>query len=302
MKDMNALRRNLRAVGETRQITNAMFLLSTSRMKRCLARVEYNKTYIRRIRAAVADILQKSPEYFSHDLFEPASRRHPHAPEHAPTGVKAFLILSSDKGMCGGYNTDIVSEALARLAAAPGAMVEVAGLNGMDLLREHGITPDVEWFIPALEPALFYARQIGEHLVDMYRRDYIDEAYVIYTDYESSVRQTVRTQRILPLDPDDFAGVEPECRYNAEMLYEPNVGSVFENLMTQYTVCMLHELINLALASEHCARRNAMQSATDNADEMLKSLTVQINQARQLAITSEITEIAAATEIIEKAI
>lgn len=302
MKDSNALRRNLRAIEETRQITNAMFLLSTSRMKRCMQRVDYNKTYIRRIRSSMKDILQKSPEYFDHDIFSPAYRKHHRMAEHIPTGVKAFLILTSDKGMCGSYNTDVINEALADMKGLEEPMVEIAGLNGIDLLKEHGITPDVEWFIPALEPALFYARQIGEHLVDMYRRNYIDEVYVVYTDYENSVRQTVKTQRLLPLNPDDFENAPTEYNYNAEMLYEPNLDDVFENLMTQYTVCMVHELINLSLASEHCARRNAMQSATDNADEMLKELSMQYNQARQLAITSEITEIAAATEIIQKAI
>ena len=297
MMDANALRRNLRAVEETRQITNAMYLLSTSRMKRCMQQVEYNKTYVRRIRAAVRDILEKMPEYRGHGLFHRRGEE-----KRAASGVRAYLILTSDKGMCGAYNTAVVDAALAAVGKGDDCLIEVAGLTGIDLLREHGVTPDVEWFIPAVEPALYYARQIGEHLVDLYRRGYIDEVNVIYTEYENSVRQTVKTQRLLPLSLDDFEGVQTECSYSGEMLYEPDVRSVFENLMLQYTVCMVHELINLSLASEHCARRNAMQSATDNADGMLRQLTTRCNQARQLAITSEITEIAAAAELMQKAI
>ena len=201
MMDANALRRNLRAVEETRQITNAMFLLSTSRMKRCMQQVEYNKTYVRRIRAAVRDILEKMPEYRGHGLFHRRGEE-----KRAASGVRAYLILTSDKGMCGAYNTAVVDAALAAVGKGDDCLIEVAGLTGIDLLREHGVTPDVEWFIPAVEPALYYARQIGEHLVDLYRRGYIDEVNVIYTEYENSVRQTVKTQRLLPLSLDDFEG------------------------------------------------------------------------------------------------
>ncbi len=293
MKDMNALRRNLRAVEETRQITNAMFLLSTSRMKRCQQQVAYNKTYIRRIRAAVKDILLKVPQQRGHAMFNAVP---------APGAEAAYLVLASDKGMCGSYNTDVINKALSVIPDPLACQLEIAGLRGEELLREHGVAADVEWFIPPLEPDLYYARQIGEHLVQLYRSGAVSQVQVIYTEYESSVRQTVRVQRLLPLDIADFDNVESEYPYNADMLYEPDAPTVLEHLTVQYTVSMVHELINLALASEHCARRAAMQSATDNADGMLRSLSAAVNQARQLAITAEITEIAAAAELMEKAV
>lgn len=293
MRDLSALRRNLRAVEDTRQIANALFLLSTSRMKRCQQQVAYNKTYINLLRTAARDILEKVPETRDSSLFGKTDGG----------GAHVFLVIASDKGMCGGYNTDVVNTAVEAVRAAGGeCRVEAAGMRGAQMLREHGVPPDTEWFIPPLEPALYYARRIGEHLVEMYRSGQASEVSVVYTDYENSARQTARVQRLLPLDVRDFAEIDVEHPAYADMLYEPDVHTVLENLTVQYTVCMVHELVNLSLASEHCARRNAMQSATDNADGMMRSLSAAINQARQLTITAEITEIAAAAELMDKAI
>lgn len=287
MKNMNEIRRNIRAVEETRQITNAMYLLSTSRMKKAVAATEHNRMYMHRIRATVKDILNKSPDVQHRYLKNASDKR------------AAFIVIASDKGLAGAYNSNIINRAMAEFAKHDKIYVSTVGIMATEGLHNRGVNIDYEWFGASQKPTLYYARQIAEHFINLYRQDEVDQVYVIYTHFHTTLWQSVRCRRLLPLSLDDLYDEKIEYKYNADIIYQPSIKEVFDVMAPQYLIGLIYGCLNQASASEHVERMNAMQSATNNADEMIKKLSLEYNAARQLAITNEITEIASAAEAIK---
>ncbi len=290
MANLNEIRQHQRAVEQTRQITNAMYLLSTSRMRKAMLRVDYNLTYMNRLRATIKDILLKSE-----------SLQHLYAGREKH-GNALFIVISSDKGMCGSYNSSVLNLAMQMLRQFPSAQVGSIGLFGNEYFANHKIEPVVEWFGASQKPSLFYARQIGEGALNMYEQNTVDEVYVVYTHYKNVSIQTPRCIRLLPLNIRDFDDISVEYEYSADVLYSPTPEKVFDRIVPQYVIGMIYDMLNLSSASEHAARMNAMQSATSNADKMLHSLTAEYNATRQLIITNEITEIAASSELLRRSV
>ncbi len=289
MKTMEEIRQNQRAIRETRQITNAMYLLSSSRMKRSMKNIGHNQLYLRRMRAAVKDILDKTHTTLNH--------RYTELELH---GKAAFLVIASDKGMCGAYNDNIVELALEKCAAYTHPYIETVGICTAKGLREHGAEVKKEWMGAAQWPSLYFARQIGEELLALFETDDIDEIYVVYTHYYNQLKQEPRVVRLLPIKKEDFSDEALEYTYDADILYQPSVSAVFDSLVPQYIIGIIYSCLNEATASEHVIRMNAMQSATKGADEMLKNLDFEYSMARQLAITNEITEISSAAAALEE--
>lgn len=288
MKNMNEIRRNIRAVQETRQITNAMYLLSTSRIKKAMLEIGHNKSYMKTIRATVKDILIKSPDVHHRYIDEHKHKR------------AAFLVIASDKGLCGSYNIGVVNCAMKEMKLHENPYVTTIGIMATQILSNYGIKPDHEWLGASQKPTLYFARQIADHFIDLYKTNQIDEVYVVYSYYHTQMYQKPRCVRLLPLSVEDFNDVNLEYEYDKDIIYEPSIKEVFDTMVPQYVIGFIYGCMHQAAASEHSARMNAMQNATNNADEMIKKLNLEFNTARQLAITSEITEIAAATEVIDK--
>jgi F-type H+-transporting ATPase subunit gamma len=176
------------------------------------------------------------------------------------------------------------------------------GLRAHIMLEKAGITVDKHWYGASQNPFVFHAREITEKLVDMYLENEIDEAYVIFTRYYSQVNQVIRCMRLLPLKLEDFSRIELEFDKPRQIDFTPSFDEVFDTMVPQYLIGYIYAALNHASACENIARMNAMQSATKNADEMIDKLSREFNAARQLAITNEITEIAAAANLSENAI
>lgn len=279
MSGTSEIRRHIRAVENTRQLTNAMYLLSTARMKKAIQRVNYTGEYYRRVRATVKDILAKS-----------SGVHHPYL-EHRPGNRAAFLVVAGDKGMCGGYNNTVLNFAWQQMQLFERRYLATIGVMATRYFKQKGITPDIELLGVAHNPTLYDARSIVTSLFAEYDMNLMDEIYVIYTRFVNSAVQYPLCVRLLPLQLDDYSDVELEYSYDADMLYVPSPQEMFDTLVPQYAVGLVYGALVNAVASEHCARMNAMQSATGNAEEMLKQLKKQYNAARQLAITQEILEL-----------
>lgn len=289
MRNMNEIRRNIKAVEQTRQITNAMYLLSTSQMKKAMGKITFNRTYLRRIRATVKDILLRTDK--EHIFIEDRGDKR-----------QLFVVVAADKEMCGSYNHDVVNAAAERIKASTSPIVATVGLCAQLQLEKLGINNDLHWYGVSQNPTLYCARDIAEHIIDLYCRNDIDEAYIIFTRYYSQLHQEIRCMRLLPLKLEDFSKIEVECDYPREIIFEPEFSEVFDTMVPQYIIGYIYAALNHALVCEQIARMNAMQSATKNADEMIKSLNSQFNAARQLAITNEITEIASAAQLGNNAV
>ncbi len=290
MKNMNDIKHNINAVKQTRQITNAMYLLSASLTKKAMSQIQYNLIYMRRIRAVVREILEKSSDI-----------KHAYLNKRIK-GRVAFFILSSDKGLCGAYNTGICECAINEIEKHQNPYIESSGICGTEILTERGIIPNRKELSASQKPSIYTSRLIGENFINIYNEDEINEVYIVYTHYYSQTVQKPVCIRILPLNLDDFYEVSDEYVYNSDIIYEPSQSEVFDILVPQYIIGYVYECLNQSMLCENISRMIAMQSSTRNADEMLKKLSYEFNTARQLAITNEITEIAAATEIINKSI
>ncbi len=290
MKNMNDIKRNLAAVRQTRQITNAMYLLSASLTKKAMSQIQYNLIYMRRVRAVVREILEKS-----------ADTEHPYLKQREK-GRAAFLILTSDKGLCGAYNSNVCECAAEEIKKHPDPYTISSGLCGTEILAELGIPVAVKELSASQKPSIYSARMTGEHLVNLYNDREVSEVYIAFTRYISQAVQKPVCIRILPLGIDDFSEVSDEYLYSADLIYEPSITEVFDTLVPQYIIGYVYECLNQSMLCENIARMTAMQSSTRNADGMLKKLSFEYNNARQLAITNEIIEIAAATELISKSI
>lgn len=212
-------------------------------------------------------------------------------------GKALFFVITSDKGLCGGYNSAVFNLAMEKIRQYGEPVVYSLGLKGTEMFLSRGITPDGSWYGASQRPSIYLARLLGEQIVELYADRTVSEVYIVYTEYVNSAVQKPVCKRVLPLLRRDFADVEYENKYSAEVLYEPDMQTVFEQMVPQYVIGMIYDIIMQSSASENAARMTAMQNATKNADKMIASLTEQINSVRQLVITNEITEIAAASQV-----
>lgn len=287
MSNISEYKNRLHAVKQTRQITGAMYLLSTSRMKKAMQNIDFNLTYLKRLRGTIKDILSKTKHNDIHNRYI----------EEQGDGAVMFIVVSSDKGLCGSFNSDIADTAIEQIQECDNTVVLSLGSVGSSMLRAKGVNPDYSWDGALQHPNLIMADYITESLMQLYREHEVCEARVIYTEYKNPSVQTVVTRRLLPLLRRDFLDIEYEYKYTAYPIYEPDVETVFDSLVRQYVSGFMYDVFMQSAASENSARMKAMQSATDNADEMIADLSAKLNAARQLAITNEIIEITAASDV-----
>ena len=288
MSEIHEIKHRISAVKQTRQITNAMYMISSTRMKKEATRAEYARRYIYQIRATVKDIIEKS-SYISHPYLQKKS------------GNKAaYVVIAGDKGLCGNYNSTVLKYAIALIKSHEAHYIETVGHVATEYFKRHGMTPDAETLRVVQNPRLHNARQIVENLLRLYTSGEMDEVYIVFTRFVDVTQSYPHCIRLLPLALDAFEDVKLDTNYTADMLYEPSPEEVFNNLVPQLAVGLVFAALVQSTASEHCARMNAMQSATRNADEMIEKLSHQYNTQRQFSITNEIIEISSASMGIEK--
>ncbi len=288
MSNVNEIKQHLKAVEQTRQITNAMYLLSTSRMKKAMQSVDFNLFYLRRLRTTIKDVLSKTKNNDLTNRFI----------EDNGKGSAVFVVVTSDKGLCGGYNSAVVKLAMEKISQYDNYPVVISlGITGDKMFRDKGIIPVYSWYGASQHPTMNLASQVAEKLIGLYSTDDYHEVYVVYTEFLSPAVQEPKCVRLLPLLRRDFLDLEREGNKTAEMIFEPSIDVVFDQLVYQYVTGFMFDVFMQSSASENIARMNAMQNATRNADEMIKHLSTELNAARQLQITNEITEISAAVEM-----
>ena len=218
--------------------------------------------------------------------------------EISPKGTRLYMSILGDKGLCGGYNSDVAMLTLEKLRETPGAEVFCFGQIGANFLKSKGITVNKVFPGSSMHPEFSLAKEISEDLIENYLTDRINEVYVIYTPYAQSGRQKCVCARLLPFLYEDFSDMghkKPD-----ELRYEPNATDVFKGMAPFYCASLLYDMLMQSSASENAARMESMLSACDNADEMISELATQLNEVRQLTITNEITEISAAAEARKK--
>ena len=284
---LRAVRRRIRSVQSTAKITRAQEMIASSHIIRAQRRAREAEPYAREITRAVEALVSRS-EQIDHPLTRPRESR----------TRAAVLILTSDRGFAGGFNASVLREAagLRGMLAGHGlgSVTYVAGRKGIAWHRFREIEMAGEWRGFSEAPAFENAREITTALLEAYRKPEdeggVDEVHVVYTDFVSMLTQVPVIRRLLPLDIEETTEVGPGGPIPVYD-FEPSAEAVLSALLPWYVESRIFYAMLASAAAEIAARRRAMKSANDNANELLERLSREANKARQAEITQEISEI-----------
>lgn len=286
MLNINEIKQHIRSVQQTRQITKAMYMISSVKMKKAMDSYSRSFYYLEQVRATMADILSHMGRV-----------RHPFVTPR-PGNRTAFLVVAGDKGLAGSYNENVMRLAMEQISQTPEYYVFTVGHMATRYFAVRGVMVDVEFLHTAQNPHLYNARQIAEEFISLYERELIDRMCIIYTHMPESHVQQPRVLKLLPLSAEDFADVPVREGFAGTFEYDPDPGTVFDSLVTQYLVGTIYSTLVLSYACEQRSRMHAMDSATQNADAMIEGLQRDFRRARQAAVTQEMTEVLGGTSAV----
>lgn len=271
------IKNRIRSMEATRQITKAMEMVAASKLRRAQTQVLSSRPYFEALYSTIHQIIDTNAD-FSSPYLNPRS------------GNKVlYVVIAGDRGLAGGYNSNVIKQAMSALSGKEATVLPI-GKKAVDyfstrdipaLTLNYGETADV-----SLGDCFTIAKQLSKLFLD----GKFDEICVAYTNFTSVLSQTPATLRLLPLVRQE---TDREAAVTSDILYDPDSSQVFETIIPEYLGGILYGALCESRAAEHAARRTAMDSATQNADEMIAQLSLEFNRARQAAITQEITEIVA---------
>lgn len=294
MASMRDIKRRKGSIQSTQQITKAMKLVSTVKLQRAKANAEKSKTYFHAMYDTIRSILKKTPN-ITHKYLESGKE-----------GKKAVVVITSNRGLAGGYNSNVIKLVTRGPLADEDLAIYAIGKKGKEALsRNYEIARDYSDVIE--EPIYAEAMKIGEQLLSDFEEGKISEIYLAYTGFKNTVSHIPTLIKLLPVD---FSDVEPDegkaeesseeklLSDNVLMNFEPDEEEALNLLIPKYINSLIYGSMIEAVASENGARMQAMDSATSNAEEMIEDLTLMYNRARQGSITQELTEIIAGANAI----
>jgi len=286
--ELRGLRRRIRSVRSTQKITRSFELIAASRINRARLAVEAARPYASLVNRVIRDLGT-----------EATATNHPLLAPRAETRRVGLLVISSDRGLAGAYNTNVLRRAERLVAQEREAGHEVAlwavGRKANGYFRFRGLAPVRDWQGISDQPTYAAAREVGEAVTEAYVSGSIDRLWMVYTDFRSALTQVPSTVRMLPVDPEQISGGEA---YPPQFLFEPEPTAILGALIPRYVEQRVYAGLLESAASEHASRQRAMKAATDNAGEIIDELTREANAARQSAITTEITEIVGGAEAL----
>ena len=291
MQTVSEIRHHIHAVTQTRKITSAMETVSSARMKKFSVHIPYNNTYYQRLQSVMKDILASSQDVNHPYLLRHRGHRH------------TYIVIAGDKEMAGSYNANILRMAYEEIRKDPDCNVVTVGIIATRFFKKRGIEPIFDVQGIAQNPTLYNASQLALPVMELFDKDETDEIYVFYTLYAGPDGRPVNAPhkaRLLPIRLRDYEKVQATEELR-DVIYNPSPQEVFDQLVPQFIISWLFDNLVQSYAAEHYARMNAMQSATRNADTLLKQLELDLNMARQTQITNEIAEISSSSVAIEDA-
>jgi F-type H+-transporting ATPase subunit gamma len=279
------IRGKIKSVENTKKITKAMEMVAASKMRKAQDRMRQARPYSDKIRNITANLSQANPEYHS-----------PYMRVTAQPKSVGYILVTTDKGLCGGLNTNIlraVTNQIRELQSAGGtAQVVAIGNKGFGFMNRIGA--QVVSHATQLGDAPQLDKLIGpvKVMLDAFIDGKLDAVYLCYTKFINTMKQEPMVEQLLPLSGDRFAQTAEEKKaYGWDYLYEPDAPTVIEDLMTRYIEALVYQAVAENMASEQSARMVAMKAATDNAGNLIAELKLVYNKTRQAAITKELSEI-----------
>ena len=272
------IKNRIRSMESTKQITKAMEMVAASKLRRAQAQISNSRPYFQILHATIQDITRSNRDFTS-----------PYLKEREVKKVM-YLVIAGDRGLAGGYNSNILKMVLSEIQGKDAVVLPI-GKKAVDFFKSKKIPMLTENYAEAAAVGIGDCFSISKQLSKAYLAGEFDEIHVAYTNFVSVLSQVPATMKLLPLS-------KPEAEETAEVrqcvtVYEGEPEEVFASIVPEYLGGILYGALCESRAAEQAARRSAMDSATQNADEMIADLSLKFNRARQAAITQEITEIVA---------
>lgn len=283
MANSREIQARMKSIKDTMKITNAMYMISSSKLQKARRDLKNTEPYFYAIQEALAKMLDLSPEtgnrFFDSRSNIPKQER-----------KQGYIVVTADKGMAGAYNHNVIKIAEKEALSDNRNMLFVVGQVGRRYFEKKNIPIDINFKYTAQNPNMNRARIISEKVVDLFVKGELDEVYIVYTRMVNSVTFNAEIKQLLPLDRVSMSG---EVNNYKSCNFNPDIDTVFENIVPNYVAGFIYGALVESYCSEHNARMMAMQTATDAAKDMLRRLGIEYNRARQAAITQEITEVVA---------
>ena len=283
MASLRDIRRRIRSVRSTAQITKAMELVAASRMRRAQLRVLASRPYAEAMSAMIRQLgLARKEGEALHPLLQQRATRH----------RVGLVMLTTDRGLCGALNTNLIRRGTEFLLSAEQEMELVTvGRKGQDFMARRGRTIRATFTQLGDRPEYMSIVPIARVVIDDFEAGRIDAAYLLYPKFISTLAQRPQIDQLLPIEPPaETAGGQRAAEY----IYEPDPRAILDELLPRYVEVQIFQAVLETIASEQSARMVAMRAANDNAKELIDGLTLTYNRARQAAITAEVNEIASA--------
>ncbi|MBF8437394.1 ATP synthase F1 subunit gamma [Halanaerobiaceae bacterium Z-7014] len=301
MESMRDIKRRISSVENTKKITRAMKMVAAAKLRNAQDKAESARPFFNRTREILEDIVKNTEETEDHPLLK--------APDSAKD-LALYIVVTGDRGLCGAYNSRVLKQADRSLSKNPGPIIPI-GKKGY----KHFLRSDQDILTKYVNiddyPDFWFARSITDDILNPYMEEEINEVRLIYTHFDSPLNQTVYELPLLPVIPpgkrgemktvaeENNEGEKIEKDRQVDYLYEPSTQEVLDELLPQYLNNIIFAALLESKASEFGARMTAMDSATENATEMIDDLTLSYNRARQSAITKEINEIVSGAEALK---
>ncbi len=278
------IRGKIKSVENTKKITKAMKMVAASKMRKAQERMRAARPYAERVRSLAANLSHATPEY-----------KHPFMIANAEAKVAGFIVVTTDKGLCGGLNTNVLRATTVKLKEleSQGVRAEAVAIGNKGLGFLNRIGAKVVSHATHLGDRPLLEKLIGpvKVLLDAYAAGQLNAVYLCYTRFINTMRQEPVIQQLLPLSDEQMS--KDEGKHGWDYIYEPDAKVVIDELLVRYIEALVYQATAENMASEQSARMVAMKSATDNAGSVIGELKLVYNKTRQAAITKELSEIVA---------
>lgn len=286
MANAKEIQSHMKSIRDTMKITSAMYMISSSKLKKAKKVLEDTEPYFYAMQSAIGRVLRHMGD-IEHRYFD-------ERPEHKDQNRKiGYIVVSADKGLAGAYNHNVFKIAEECMEKNPNCQLFVLGEVGRQYFYKKKVSVDTNFRFTVQKPTMHRARTISEKMIAMYLEGELDEVHIIYTQMANAAGMDAEKEQLLPLKKMDFTTASSMLAemHQEEIEMVPSAEEVLNSIVPNYLRGMIYGCLVESYASEHNSRMMAMDAATSSAKDMLKDLSIKYNRVRQAAITQEITEV-----------
>lgn len=284
MANTKEIKKRIDSVKDTQKITNAMYLIASTKMRKAKSELDKTRPYFSALRGEIKRIFRTVKDVES-KYFYPADG------SPVPDGTYGVLVITADKGLAGAYNQNVIKEAQKLLSEHSNTKLFVVGEYGRQFFLQRHTPIERSFLYTAQNPTMQRAREISSILLSLFDSGKVNKIFVVYTDLKNGLSAESVSTRLLPFHRTQFETSPKEKAVSVPFEFTPSIGAVLDNVMSSYVSGFIYSALVDSFCSEQNARMTAMNSANDNAQKLLDDLSVQYNRVRQAAITQEITEV-----------